>query len=648
MSEQWRCPVCETMNDADACIVCGTPKTQVMSGPGGPGADIKNGKIKDSNAGGMSGSTAGGAFKGGSTSGTFKDGSTGGEMKGGTLGGGSMYSGGSAGSGTGSAGSGTGAGGFDAKGVSGASTEVKNSFDGSMTENLGYAADKTRKKKNMMIVIIAIATVILIALFYILFFQKVNAYETNFDQIRVSLLDDYEKVNYYLDKADKAADSGDYSEAEFYLRTKALGISKDNKYVWAEILELDQKKSDMEQMVQDMETVMDKIDDPGQTIAYVIDTAAAQQINEEQYALCQQIAECSDSEVPDDIRETFASIATFCDTCIVYLQDYDIETLMDAKRNLYLCVYEELQWKGEAFITYGQEILQEAYAAFPEDDEFLEYMILYYDQKIQEAIDSGNLEDAHEICDNLEAVDADLYAIRKIEIYELQFDAAMAAGDTDKAYEICDAAVEIDLTTAASWQAEVDAWVAKVDFMKKVKKLYDASDYSGLLSLMNSDSTYKSSTIYFQDGEVVSSISSGKGYIYNSRGVYCGNFANGVRSGSGNQFIYIDSDSYKLFNGNWSGGYPNGKGTYIWWSSDGYKATVTGNFTDGYEDGTMTISWYTNRSWTATYKVEKGTLQDATQNGDKYKYAVAYASDGSSGWWNSSSLDGHGVSYFMK
>lgn len=602
MNEQWRCPVCETMNDSDVCIVCGAPKNLPSDN------DHINSEEHTANR-----NTA------------FSDGEHIGV-------------------------NGEHAASDSEQIVSDKGFDGTDVFSGEGTEDLGYVKEKKDKKKTG-IVWGFVAAAILICAVYILFLHPANAYENNFSLLRASMMDTSEKVDYYIQKANNAADAGQLYEADFYLRDRALSFSGNDSEVWEQLISLDRRRGELEQMDKDIATVMERVGRPDDALAEMISVRAVERIELAAEELIDDIYSSTEDEVPEDIKVQFRDMITLDVSYTEYLTNEDddtvyIDAVSTAKRDAYLSAYEALMVMPEAYVDYGYEILEEAVGTFPDDETFVANIIDLYVAKADEAFSEGDFDKAHEVCENLKVLDEELYHSTKISIYQVQFDDAMAAYDTDEAYDICNLAAEHDSSTASSWQAEVDAYIDKVEFMAKAAKYMSNSDYDSLHKLMVNDSSYKSSTIYYIDGKVVDDINSGKGYIYSSSGMYYGNISNNQRSGSGKQYIHF-SNKYKIFEGQWSANYPNGQGTYIWWTDGDVKATVKGNFTNGYENGTMTISWYSSGSWTATYKADMGTLTNASKEGDVYKYAyVTYGN--SSAWWTSSSIEGYGVSKFMK
>lgn len=98
---------------------------------------------------------------------------------------------------------------------------------------------------------------------------------------------------------------------------------------------------------------------------------------------------------------------------------------------------------------------------------------------------------------------------------------------------------------------------------------------------------------YFQNGEIVDEISSGKGMIISANGVYVGEIEDNQRSGKGIQFgkDSEDPEIYTLTDGSWSNNKANGECTFseVNITDDKKTWTYMGNVKDNLFDGTIAL-----------------------------------------------------------
>lgn len=333
-------------------------------------------------------------------------------------------------------------------------------------------------------------------------------------------------------------------------------------------------------------------------------------------------------------------------------------SMSSEKEYRYENVLRTLNDSGQ-FPDIEKALLSQALAEFPENIYFSDWQaqinndtLAQLDASVDEALAAGDTAKAYEICASMQAVDEGYYNDTKAKIddhvltaTENAINDALNQGNIQGAYDLCATMESVNGDRFAAAKANIQNFENTQNFLSSLKALMDARDYEGMKNTIQADTTYAGNTYYLVDGIYKTSVESGTGLIYDSNGIYYGTIENNTRKGQGCQFRLYSNGYYVFLEGSWDG-QANGECTRTNWTSEGLQYTVSGNFTDGYENGAMTISWSSEGyNWTAQYTAVDGTIQtDGTKSEEgKYIYAVAYASDGSSAWWEADDLEGYGV-----
>lgn len=167
-----------------------------------------------------------------------------------------------------------------------------------------------------------------------------------------------------------------------------------------------------------------------------------------------------------------------------------------------------------------------------------------------------------------------------------------------------------DLYLNAGKYAETLKWLENVDkvnypdkievenlcLMTEIYRLMEEEKYVVLLESFDDYIGKVSVELYhyFQNGEIVTEISSGKGMIVSSKGVYIGEIKNNQRSGRGRQFgrdSEAPDECYTLTKGVWSNDKANGDCTFSEVNIKDARETWTyiGNVKDNLFDGKITL-----------------------------------------------------------
>ena len=184
--------------------------------------------------------------------------------------------------------------------------------------------------------------------------------------------------------------------------------------------------------------------------------------------------------------------------------------------------------------------------------------------------------------------------------------------------------------------------------LQEIWHMTENSDFEKLTAYFSGDREQLGvGTYYYQDGQILDGISSGKGMILESWGVYVGEIRDNERSGEGRQFgAYSDSDTeYTVSDGTWSENMANGQCTYREFSrkdsaGDTWNWSWTGNMTDNLFDGNITVSWSRtdgSEKDTGMIHAENGTFPCIRKEGNSaYVYLEGTSTDR---YWMVSSED---------
>ncbi len=470
---------------------------------------------------------------------------------------------------------------------------------------------RKKKGKRLPVLLASLGVLILFGVFY--FFIPISHGETLFNKTAYALSGKDSRFRQSMEKGDNAYDSGDYDEALYFYRERALAEDDQSIDAWIGVLKVyaadvsDSEDTIWENILSVLSSIgalsADPEDDQKQSIIESVNAymdGQGQKLLDDLKSGNTNNAQIKVEEFFDKYRECSSRIAE------------KVDCGSDNAR-WYVAFYDELS-EIEGCEDYAIEILEEGSQKYTDDRDLA---------LRQETLDEE----------------------RKDQVYA-EIDEALSKGDFDTAYALAEESRDLFGEDYEDIIEDIDYIKERTDFLISLKDMLDAEDYEGIISAILEDrnSNDKISSCYLVDGVFKTSIEEGTGLLYDDNGVYYGEIKNNIRSGSGVQVKCYSDGDYELMDGTWDE-QANGECTFTWWDSNGTKAVVSGNFTDGYEDGTMTIEWSAgDTKLSASYTAQMGTYTSIIEEAKdgSYIYVFVTTSNGGVYYWATNNLNNNG------